>query len=528
MTARRQGMASLGWALIDWIETFCVHGPGDVEGQPVELDDEFAAFIIRAYTVDKAGRRRKRRAVISRSKGRAKSELAAFIACAEGLAPVRFDHWARRGEVSPWGYAYSAGEPVGVPVMRPEILCFATELDQAGNTYDAIYYMLDPDTCAPALLDYYGRVDVGLTRINLPGGRGSITPESSADSSADGKKTTFAVADETHLWTLPRQIRLHQTVLRNLMKRKIASGWMLETTTMFAPGEGSVAEGTFEYARAVEEGRSTAPGLLFDHREAPARYDVRKRAHRLAGLKHVYGPAASWMDLETIADSYDDPQTSTAQWERYWFNRPRSLQGSWLQQLDWDLCSAGEPIPDGARVVLGLDASLSDDSTALVAVSVEDMPHVHLVGLWERPADAQDWTVDIGAVEREVRLAAMRWKVLEVACDPFVLNRSMEVLSADGLPVTEFRQSAQRMTPATQRVTALVRTHQLRHDGDARLARHVSNAVLREDSRGVRLTKEAPRSARKIDAAVAMVMAVDRAQWHRDNISDYDVMDSIG
>ncbi len=73
-------LQSLGWALIDWIETFCVHGPGDVEGQPVELDDEFAAFIIRAYALDDDGRRKIRRAVMSRSKGRAKSELAAFIA----------------------------------------------------------------------------------------------------------------------------------------------------------------------------------------------------------------------------------------------------------------------------------------------------------------------------------------------------------------------------------------------------------------------------------------------------------------
>lgn len=517
---------SLGWALIDWIETFCVHGPGDVEGQPVELDDEFAAFILKAYAVNPDGSRRKRRGVISRPKGRAKSELAAFLGIAEALGPVRFHHFAKRGEVSAWGYRYSPGEPVGVPVRRPEILCFATELGQAGNTYDAIRYMLDPETCAPALLDTYGRIDVGLTRINIPGG-GTITPEAAADSSADGRKTTFAVCDESHLWTLPRMKRLHQVVLRNLLKRKIASGWMLETTTMFAPGEGSVAEGTFEFARAIAEGRASDLGLLFDHREAPAKFDVRKPKDRLAGLKWVYGPAAAWMDLQAIADSYDDPQTSSAEWERYWFNRPRSLQGQWLSQLDWDLCNAGVPIPDGAAIVLGLDASLSDDSTALVAVSVEEMPHVHLVGLWERPPNASDWTVDIGAVEEAVRLAAMRWKVLEVACDPFVLNRSMEVLAADGLPVTEFRQSAQRMTPATQRVTALVRTHQMRHDGDARLARHVSNAVLREDSRGVRLVKEQPRSPRKIDAAVAMVMAVDRAQWHRDNNVDYDVMDSI-
>lgn len=524
MASRR--LMSLGWSLIDWIETFCVHGPGDVEGQPVELDDEFAAFVIRAYQVNPDGSRRKRRAVISRSKGRAKSELAAFLSCAEGLAPVRFSHFARRGEVSPWGYAYSPGEPVGAPVTRPEILCFATELGQAGNTYDAIRYMLDPDTCSAALLDTYGRVDVGLTRINLPGG-GTITPEAAADSSADGRKTTFAVCDESHLWTLPRMKRLHQVVLRNLLKRKIASGWMLETTTMFAPGEQSVAEGTFEFARAIEEGRAGDVGLLFDHREAPPRFDARKAKDRLAGLKSVYGPAAAWMDLQAIADSYDDPQTSAAEWERYWFNRPKSLQGEWLNQLDWDLCNAGAPIPDGEDVVLGLDASLSDDSTALVAVSVSQPHHVHLVGLWERPPHVADWTVDIGAVENEVRLAAMRWKVLEVACDPFVLNRTMEVLAADGLPITEFRQSAQRMTPATQRVTALVRTHQLRHDGDARLSRHVSNAVLREDSRGVRLVKEAAKSPRKIDAAVAMVMAVDRAQWHNENDVDYDVLDSI-
>ena len=246
---------SLGWALIDWIETFCVHGPGDVEGQPVELDDEFAAFILKAYAVNPDGSRKKRRGVISRPKGRAKSELAAFLGIAEALGPVRFDHFAKRGEVSPWGYRYSPGEPVGVPVRRPEILCFATELGQAGNTYDAIRYMLDPETCAPALLDAYGRIDVGLTRINIPGG-GTITPEAAADSSADGRKTTFAVCDESHLWTLPRMKRLHQVVLRNLLKRKIASGWMLETTTMFAPGEGSVAEGTFEFARAIAEGRA--------------------------------------------------------------------------------------------------------------------------------------------------------------------------------------------------------------------------------------------------------------------------------
>ena len=36
---------TLGWQIADWIETFLCHGPGDVEGDAFEVDDEIAAFI---------------------------------------------------------------------------------------------------------------------------------------------------------------------------------------------------------------------------------------------------------------------------------------------------------------------------------------------------------------------------------------------------------------------------------------------------------------------------------------------------
>ena len=59
----------------------------------------------------------------------------------------------------------------------------------------------------------------------------------------------------------------------------------------------------------------------------------------------VAPPAAAWMDLDAIADSFDDPQTSAPEWERYWFNRPVSLQGTWLQQRAWDECFDARPMP---------------------------------------------------------------------------------------------------------------------------------------------------------------------------------------
>jgi phage terminase large subunit-like protein len=67
------------------------------------------------------------------------------------------------------------------------------------------------------------------------------------------------------------------------------------------------------------------------------------------------------------------------------------------------------------------------------------------------------------------------------------------------------------MGPATNRFHAVVVDRLLSHDGRSMLARHVATAVLREDRRGVRLAKEHRDSKRRIDAAVAAVVAHDRA-----------------
>ena len=36
---------SLGWLLLAWMEYFTVHGPGDVQGEPVQHGDEVSGFI---------------------------------------------------------------------------------------------------------------------------------------------------------------------------------------------------------------------------------------------------------------------------------------------------------------------------------------------------------------------------------------------------------------------------------------------------------------------------------------------------
>jgi phage terminase large subunit-like protein len=184
------------------------------------------------------------------------------------------------------------------------------------------------------------------------------------------------------------------------------------------------------------------------------------------------------------------------------------LEDAWLPPSAWaQVTEVDHLIPERAEVVLAFDGSFNGDTTVLVVATVDQRPHIDLVELWE-PAGRQVPVVD---VEDAIRAACRRWRVLEIAADPFRWARSLQLLDGEGLPVVEDPQSPGRMAPATARFYEAVINGALTHSGDSRLARHVGNAVLREDARGARLAKERRDSSRKIDAAVASVMAHDRA-----------------
>lgn len=192
---------------------------------------------------------------------------------------------------------------------------------------------------------------------------------------------------------------------------------------------------------------------------------------------------------------------------------------AWLPHGAWEACAQPRAIPPGASVCLGFDGSYNGDSTGLVVCQLGERPQLEVVELWEGltpddPGFDADWKVPILEVEEAIREACRRWQVLEISCDPYRWARSYQVLETEGLPIVEFPQSPARMTPATQRFFEAVVNRQLGHSGDARLARHVGNAVFKVDSRGSRIVKEHKHSSRRIDLAVAALMAVDRACWH--------------
>jgi phage terminase large subunit-like protein len=196
-----------------------------------------------------------------------------------------------------------------------------------------------------------------------------------------------------------------------------------------------------------------------------------------------------------------------------------SSQTSWLPDGAWEQC-AGTVTPDlDDEIILGFDGSFSGDATAVVGAIIpkddDDPIRVFNVATWEKDLNIhdQDWRVDIAEVEQTIIAFCQKYpKVREIACDPFRWQRSMEVLEQAGLPIVEWPStSPRRMVPACAKFYDAVVEKRLIHDGDPVLSRHLDNAVTKIDNIGPRIVKDKKHSPRKIDAAVAAILAVDRA-----------------
>lgn len=365
-------ICSLGYDLADWIEAYCCHGPGDVQGEPVTLDAEWLAFIVAAYEIDpRTGRRKVDRAVLSRPKGRAKSELAAFIAVAEAFAPTRFDGWN------------ADGQPIGRPVVSPIIKCLATEETQAGNTFQNAAFIVC-DYGKDAHPEVFGgasgvRQVLAATSIYLPHG-GEMMACTSGAASKDGGKETFVVPDETHLYVTNELRAMYATVARNCGKRKAAEPWMLQTTTAYEVGQDSIAETVLTSWR---DGKlPNQAHWLVDHREAQGAVNLRDKTHTLRQLRQVYGSASAWMDLDRIYRSMLDPTEceSPEVAARYFLNLPsdRRAKSAIIDLTAWAALGAG----NAEFVAPSLSVELERDGLSAVigaALTVNSQPHVEVV-----------------------------------------------------------------------------------------------------------------------------------------------------
>lgn len=496
---------SLGGQVCDWIEQSLVFGPGDLRGEPAVLDDEKRALIWRFYEVFPkthalAGRRRFKRACVMLPKGTAKTELLAWITAAElhPDAPVRCVGWDKRGN------------PIGGPVTDPYIPLVAYTEEQSDElAYGALRAILEE---SPVRDDF----DIGLERVMRRTGDGKAVSLSAAPNARDGARTTFQGADETHWWTLPRLKQAHQTMMANLPKRKLSDAWILEVTTAPEPGAGSVAEDTYEYARAISDGKQKDARLFFYYRYAADTHDLTTEAGARAAVIEASGPTAAWRDIDSIVELWRDPTTDRSYWERVWCNRLVKSSHKAFDAEAWRALAADSPVRDGDWITLGFDGAMFHDSTGLVATHIES-GYQWVLGVWECPFGRDDWQVPADEVEDAVLAAFERYAVWRMYADPPYWQSWLSKwagVKGDDKIFEWWTNRRKPMSYALESFETAMREGTISHSGDEDLTRHIANAYRHDlphrDENGKPLwliRKERGDSPHKIDLCMAAVLS---------------------
>jgi phage terminase large subunit-like protein len=439
-------------------------------GEPIVLR-EWQANVLAALLARRAdGRLRHRQALIGMPRKNGKSALASAL----GL------YWLLLG-------------PQG-----GEVYSCAAEKEQARIVFGMAKRMVELEPELEELVTPYRDVlEVKST--------GSIYRVLSAESySKEGLNPSAVIFDEVHaqpnreLWDV---MQLASGARVDPVLLGITTAGVMNDSS----GRDSLCYTLYKYGQDVAAGHVVDPSFFFAWWEPKA------------GLRADHTNPKTWREANPgfgdIVSAEDFaatlPRTPENEYRTKRLNVFTADEVAWLPFGAWEKCTRPGPVDGFVPVVLGFDGSFNNDSTALVVASVGEIPHVDVVAVWEKTTD-DAWRVPILDVEATIRDACRRYDVREIVCDPFRWARTYQVLESEGFPVVEYPQSPARMVPATQRFYESVMNRTLTHSGHAALARHVGNAVVKTDARGSRLEK--PRGGRrKIDLAVAAVMAVDRA-----------------
>lgn len=257
----------------------------------------------------------------------------------------------------------------------------------------------------------------------------------------------------------------------------------------------------YNYGKAVCAGDVTDDTFGFYWYEAVQDCDITdKRQWRRANPNLAQG----LLDVEDMQVAMR--QTSEMAFRRFRLNQWVRTQESWLPVGAWERSLGNVSLDASLPCWVGIDMALKHDSIAVVVAQPQPSGHIHVAArIWHPDLGA----MDVSEVEQHLRTLRSTLNVQEFAYDPAFFQRSAEALYDDGLPMVEFPQSSQRMIPACGTAYDLIVQGKVVHDGQPMFTDQVMSAAQRMTENGWRLSKG--KSRRKIDAAIAMCMALDRA-----------------
>ncbi len=256
----------------------------------------------------------------------------------------------------------------------------------------------------------------------------------------------------------------------------------------------------YGYGKQCAQGELDDESFGFWWWEAPADCDIKDKTAWRKANPNIAEKLLDQDDMDTATK-----QTTESAFRRWRLNQWVRTQESWLPAGAWERCVSDLELDRELPVWVGIDMALKHDSIAVVIAQPQGARVVVRSKIWQPKEEG----VDVSEIEVFLRQVHQEYQVTEFAFDPAYFQRSAEALVDDGLPMVEFPQTGQRMVPACGQTYELIVQNKLAHDGSPTFTDQVLSAAQRMTDTGWRLSKG--KSKRKIDACIAMVMAVDRA-----------------
>ncbi len=469
---------------VRFIEAFCRHSKGEWAGSPLRLRPWQRRLVNELMASGPTGRRRHRIGYIGLPRKNGKSTLGAALALYGLLAD---------------------GEP------GAEVYSCAGDRRQAEIVFGEAKRMVaaDPDLASV----------VRVQRYHLEGPDQAIYRVLSADAALQqGLNPSFVVFDEVHVQ--PNEDLWNALTLGSGTRRQP----LIIGITTAGFDEGSLAYRLYAYGQDVVAGAVVDPTFFFRWWEAPAGTDHRDRAAWRAA-NPALGEFLKVSDFEAAVRT-----TTESPFRRFRLNQWVAAEHLWLPAGLWE----GQADPDRALdprlpLAVGIDPAYSDDTFAIVAAQRQGEDTIVRARFYLNPyppghSAREEWVVDheevrgyVRQLRRDFSVAATRIDGRTVGgpafvYDPSSFTESAQILEDEGLAMIAFPQTDARMVPATRLFYDLLIDRRIWHDGDPTLALHLRNChAVERGENGWRLRKGTKSSARKIDGAIAAVMAVAQA-----------------
>lgn len=329
----------------------------------------------------------------------------------------------------------------------------------------------------------------------------------------EGLSPTLVLFDELH--AQPNRALFDVMSLAQGARGKQATMVAITTAglkTESQTGNDSICYSLYKYGKQLVTKEVEDPTFFFCWYEAPETAD-----HRNPETWYSANPGiddiCAYSDFESAV-----LRTPEAEFRTKRCNNFVNTKNAWLPAGAWAKLEDDFEMTPEDEYVIGFDGSWKNDSTALVAVLLpkeEGEPFkVKHIKSWEKDftIDDDSWRVDKHEVSTYLLDFYSQFpRMKELACDPSYWEDELWDWNAAGLPVVAYRNSTERTIPATAKLFDAIMSGALVHDGSPSMARHLDNCILKIDNRGARITKDFRQPKLKVDNAIALMMAYDRA-----------------